>query len=426
MFDDLKQAQTPTQGQPAAQPVTPPTPQPVAQPAVTPQAAPPPSGGGQAIDDMFAGTDPVADESIAQPVRPSAVQSGKIKPVGQTVVPAPTQATQSPTQVMPPPSDMMIDDIDRGGAKKTILIVAVAVIIILFGVSGYLYLSRDDNTNPANLNLNNNINTNINDNQNTNENINDNTNTTPGDDELDDDADGLTNAEEAELGTDPLDPDSDNDGLFDKEEVRLYKTNPNSSDHDGDGLSDYEEINEWGTDPLDPDSDNDGYKDGQEVFGGYNPLGTGRIEGWEEDSLNDIVYTPYLDSIFNYTIERPVDWVEIYDTNTEPLMYTEIKFLPDATSAEYIEVRVATAEAEVTDYFADLLPAPYNWEPYTFNDMPSYRDTDRLRIMMYVADPLDQSKVHIYQFSYVDSQISGAAYMAIYQNMLNTFSLNIQ
>ena len=380
MFDDLKQAQTPTQGQPAAQPVTPPTPQPVAQPAVTPQAAPPPSGGGQAIDDMFAGTDPVADESIAQPVRPSAVQSGKIKPVGQTVVPAPTQATQSPTQVMPPPSDMMIDDIDRGGAKKTILIVAVAVIIILFGVSGYLYLSRDDNTNPANLNLNNNINTNINDNQNTNENINDNTNTTPGDDELDDDADGLTNAEEAELGTDPLDPDSDNDG----------------------------------------------YKDGQEVFGGYNPLGTGRIEGWEEDSLNDIVYTPYLDSIFNYTIERPVDWVEIYDTNTEPLMYTEIKFLPDATSAEYIEVRVATAEAEVTDYFADLLPAPYNWEPYTFNDMPSYRDTDRLRIMMYVADPLDQSKVHIYQFSYVDSQISGAAYMAIYQNMLNTFSLNIQ
>jgi hypothetical protein len=422
MFDDLKQPQAQTPAQPA-----------VPQPVATPQPTPPPSGGGQVVDDMFAGTDPVADNHSPLE-KPSAVQSGKIKPVGQTVPPAPAQPVAQPVvpqpaatpQQVPPPSDMMIDDIDRGGARKTILIVAVAVIIIMLGVSGYLYLNRDDNTNPGDLNLNNNINTDINDNQNINENINDNTNTTPDDNELDDDADGLTNAEEAELGTDPLDPDSDNDGLFDKEEVRLYKTNPNSSDHDGDGLSDYEEVNEWGTDPLDPDSDNDGYKDGQEVFSGYNPLGPGRIEGWEEDNLNDIVYTPYLDSIFNYTIERPVDWVEIYDTNTEPVMYTEIKFLPDATSAEYIEVRVATAEAEVTDYFADLLPAPYNWEPYTFNDMPSYRDTDRLRVMMYVADPLDQSKVHIYQFSYVDSQISGAAYMAIYQNMLNTFSLNIQ
>ncbi len=243
---------------------------------------------------------------------------------------------------------------------------------------------------------------------------------------MDDDADGLTNAEEISLGTDPLDPDSDNDGLFDREEVRLYKTNPNSSDHDGDGLSDYEEVNEWGTDPLDPDSDNDGYKDGQEVFSGYNPLGVGKLEGYDEDDLNDIVYTTYLDTIFSYTIERPITWVEIHDTNTEPIMYSEIKFLPDHTSAEFIEIRVVSVEANSSEDFINSLPTEYTWEEYNFKDMLAYRTPDRLKIMAYIEDPLNQDKAQVYQFSYVDSQISGAAYMAIYQNMLNTFSLNIQ
>jgi uncharacterized protein (TIGR03382 family) len=65
----------------------------------------------------------------------------------------------------------------------------------------------------------------------------------------DDDMDGLTNAEEAELGTDPQDADSDDDGVLDGAEANY------ADDTDGDGL-----IN-----PLDPDSDNDGLFDGTEV-----------------------------------------------------------------------------------------------------------------------------------------------------------------
>ena len=71
---------------------------------------------------------------------------------------------------------------------------------------------------------------------------------------LDEDGDGLTNEQEAVLGTDPFNPDSDNDGLFDREEVVVYKT-----------------------DPLNEDSDGDGYLDGSEVKAGFNPSGPGKL-----------------------------------------------------------------------------------------------------------------------------------------------------
>lgn len=50
-----------------------------------------------------------------------------------------------------------------------------------------------------------------------------------------------------------------------------------SQDQDGDGLTD-EEEEEYGTDPLNPDTDGDGYPDGEEVRAGYNPNGSGTLE----------------------------------------------------------------------------------------------------------------------------------------------------
>jgi len=70
--------------------------------------------------------------------------------------------------------------------------------------------------------------------------------------------------------------DSDKDGLTDAEEKQLG-TDPNQADTDGDQLSDYDEVKKWHTDPLKIDTDGDGYPDGEEVQGGYNPLGTGKL-----------------------------------------------------------------------------------------------------------------------------------------------------
>ncbi len=78
--------------------------------------------------------------------------------------------------------------------------------------------------------------------------------TTPPVAPADSDKDGLTDAEEAKLGTSPSAADTDADGLFDKEETSTYET-----------------------DPLNPDTDGDGYQDGAEVKGGYDPKGPGKL-----------------------------------------------------------------------------------------------------------------------------------------------------
>lgn len=69
------------------------------------------------------------------------------------------------------------------------------------------------------------------------------------DDKLDSDEDGLTMKEEYLLSTDPLEADTDNDGLLDGEEVKIYNTLPLVYDTDGDGIGDGDEIL-LGLDPL--------------------------------------------------------------------------------------------------------------------------------------------------------------------------------
>lgn len=90
--------------------------------------------------------------------------------------------------------------------------------------------------------------------------------------------------------------DRDGDGLTNRQERRIFHTNPRRADTDGDGWTDFEEVT-WGsdphrrrqgvdddgdllyfsdeglygTDPRNPDSDDDGVGDGDEVRGGTDP-----------------------------------------------------------------------------------------------------------------------------------------------------------
>ncbi|OIO48606.1 MAG: hypothetical protein AUJ34_02865 [Parcubacteria group bacterium CG1_02_41_12] len=75
--------------------------------------------------------------------------------------------------------------------------------------------------------------------------------------------------------------DTDQDGLTDAKEFDIG-TNYRLVDSDNDGLSDWEEVSIFGTDPLDKDSDNDSYLDGEEVQNGYNPLGDGKLLDFEK------------------------------------------------------------------------------------------------------------------------------------------------
>ena len=114
----------------------------------------------------------------------------------------------------------------------------------------------------------------------------------------DPDADGLTNLVEQQLGTDPINDDTDDDGLTDGVEdgsgifVSLTETgtNPLVADSDGDGLSDgvenplvaFVDESQPGTDPNKADTDGDGLGDSVEILSGRNPTvaeGVGPTDG---------------------------------------------------------------------------------------------------------------------------------------------------
>ena len=59
---------------------------------------------------------------------------------------------------------------------------------------------------------------------------------------VDTDNDGLSDATEAVLGTDPNNADTDGDGLTDGDEVSMYASNPTLRDSDGDGFGDGVEL----------------------------------------------------------------------------------------------------------------------------------------------------------------------------------------
>ncbi|WP_158617679.1 Ig-like domain-containing protein [Corallococcus sp. CA049B] len=95
------------------------------------------------------------------------------------------------------------------------------------------------------------------------------------------DNDGLTDAEEAQHGTDPRNADTDGDGLSDGVEVHSGRTDPLDDDSDDDGVLDgNEDANHDGitqdseTDPTLADSDSDGLSDGLEL-GLTAPQGSG-------------------------------------------------------------------------------------------------------------------------------------------------------
>jgi len=145
-----------------------------------------------------------------------------------------------------------------------------------------------------------------------------------GDENADSDGDGLTDAEEADLGTDPNDADSDSDGVDDPDEID-NGTDPNNADSDDDGVSDGDEATN-GTDPLDADSDDDGLTDGEEATAGTDPLDIDSdddgytdadevAEGSDPNNPTDGIYAggwPYNDDKDSYgapTIDAAVDMV---------------------------------------------------------------------------------------------------------------------
>ena len=113
--------------------------------------------------------------------------------------------------------------------------------------------------------------------------------------------------------------DFDGDGLSDEDERTVYHTDPSIADTDGDGINDGTEVafwrKAWNVDLdgdglialLDPDSDNDGFLDGEEMNAASNPAND-----------QSIPIVPPLFSVHNLTVgfgfqEEYQGWIEVKD-----------------------------------------------------------------------------------------------------------------
>ena len=207
----------------------------------------------QEPQDIFAGT----DKAPAQPAQsaPGAVERASVAPA-----PRPAPAVSSAPQYAPPPAP---ESSLTSHLARNLMIIAFAVVLV--GVGAYLAYAlmikpmMNAGVAPVLPGV-----------------------TTPTADSVDDEVAEVpveVPAEQPVVAPEELNPtflDTDGDGLNNAAELEAG-TSATSSDTDGDGLGDREEAKVYGTDPNRTDTDGDGYLDGAEVSGGFNPNGPGTL-----------------------------------------------------------------------------------------------------------------------------------------------------
>jgi hypothetical protein len=237
--ENLPFADTPEESAPQAEPTS-------SESEVTPQEAEPNSESAAPASDLEAQPIPetnAAQESIASP-------QPEIQPDSESTPLPPSSATSMPMQA---PKKR------KGGSTGiTLLIIFLVLATVSLGVYiAYVLVTENPFVTQEAIEV-------------------------PVEDELpvndEDVSDDMADPEPVieEVEEEPDDTDTDLDGLSDAEEDELG-TDPTLIDTDGDGLADREEVRVYSTDPLNEDTDEDGFLDGEEVENGYSPNGDGRL-----------------------------------------------------------------------------------------------------------------------------------------------------
>jgi len=187
----------------------------------------------------------------------------------------------------------------------------------------------------------------------------------------DSDFDNLTDIEEKTYLTNPINEDTDGDGLSDWYEIVVYKTDPHLLDTDNDGLSDHLEFI-YGTDPSKGDSDSDGLSDLNEIGNETNPT----IPDTDGDGLTDFAEVTI--TLTNATEkdtdgDNLTDYEEVQVFQTDPL----VNDTDDDGVNDYSEVFVYGTNPLLNDTDGDgLCDCEELFGIYGYNTNPLTSDTD--------------------------------------------------
>ncbi len=185
----------------------------------------------------------------------------------------------------------------------------------------------------------------------------------------DTDADGIRDEIEVWSTTNPLVADTDGDGLLDgQEQPNALKTDPLDSDTDDDGLLDGDEVTR-NTNPLKPDTDGDGLTDGEEVTGARN-------NAWGNNPTDPLSKDSDGDSL--------TDDKEILELGTDPNSKDSDG---DGLSDDW-ELRDGASDPTTKDSDDDGLEDPYEIFEWKTNPWDPDSDKDGL---------LDGEEVHRYK-----------------------------
>lgn len=252
----------------------------------------------------------------------------------------------------------------------------------------------------------------------------------------DTDTDGLPDGYEVlTLGTDPLEIDTDENGILDCDEdfdtdnlnnlgEYQYQTLPFTSDTDEDGLLDGDEVNYYGTIPTDADTDDDKLLDGEEGYNGciyiehgvyFDPLnpdtdGNGILDGdevfgqtkvEEVETYDEAITEVTVDMDTNGNIDRNLTIESMYNidamsTNVHALIGEPFNFETES-DFESATITFKIDQSKLGDtQFDNLMILWYNEEEQIFEEMPTTHDI--------VNSTVSTTTTHFSQYMVVDSE----------------------
>jgi len=214
------------------------------------------------------------------------------------------------------------------------------------------------------------------------------------------DTDNLANLGEYRYNTLPFVPDSDEDGLSDGDEVHIYNTIPDNPDTDEDKLLDGDEgyegciYKKYGIyfDPLNPDTDGDTIVDGDEVFE--------QTKEQEVQTQDEAITEVFVEMDANGNVEKNLKIESMYNidamsTNVHALIGEPFNFETESSfESATISFKIDQSKLGNTQ-FDKLLILWYNEEDQIFEEMPTTHDA--------VNSTVSTTTTHFSQYMIVDS-----------------------